>query len=377
MRIQELFEVTQAVKPKVGREFQHAEDLVMTDGSAGALEALSELESMAQSVDDVTVKWDGSPAVFFGRNEAGEFVLTDAAGFNAKGYNGKVTNPNDLSKMILSRGKEVDDARKAFAGRMGNLWSKLEPMVEPSFRGYIKGDILYFTPPNLDGDDYTFKPNTVTYHIPRSSSIGQRIEKSEAGIVVHSITDLQGNSEPIHGAIPHIKAGSVMLQHPVTANHLPTIDTGAIKKVREYVTTHKNDIDSLLDDARLASEKMSDFKATLYTFVNQQVDTGHLRNLNSKFDQWLAANPKISAPKKAKIEQYRYHHKKAFEAVFYTLEQVMSIKDNIINQLDKKSEVRASIGGKPGGEGYVKSRSKLKLVPRLHFTQANRAKHAV
>jgi hypothetical protein len=376
MRFKELFEVTQAVKPKVGREFQHAEDLVMTDGSSGALEALSELESMAQSVDDVTVKWDGSPAVFFGRNEAGEFVLTDAAGFNAKGYNGKVTNPNDLSKMILSRGKEVDDARKAFAGRMGNLWAKLEPMVEPTFRGYIKGDILYFTTPTLEGEDYTFKPNTVTYHIPRTSSIGQRIEKSEAGIVVHSITDLQGNTESIHGAIPHIKAGPVMLQHPVVANHLPTIDTGAIKKLRDYVTTHKNDIDSLLDDARLASEKMSDFKATLYTFVNQQVDTGHLRNLNSKFDQWLEANPKISAPKKAKIQQYRYHHKKAFEAVFYTLEQIMSVKDNIITQLDKKSEVRASIGGKPGGEGYVKSRSKIKLVPRLHFTQANRAKHA-
>jgi DNA uptake protein ComE-like DNA-binding protein len=376
MRFKELFEVTQAVKPKVGREFQHAEDLVMTDGSSGALEALSELESMAQSVDDVTVKWDGSPAVFFGRNEAGEFVLTDAAGFNAKGYNGKVTNPNDLSKMILSRGKEVDDARKAFAGRMGNLWAKLEPMVEPTFRGYIKGDILYFTTPTLEGEDYTFKPNTVTYHIPRTSSIGQRIEKSEAGIVVHSITDLQGNTESIHGAIPHIKAGPVMLQHPVVANHLPTIDTGAIKKLRDYVTTHKNDIDSLLDDSRLASEKMSDFKATLYTFVNQQVDTGHLRNLNSKFDQWLEANPKISAPKKAKIQQYRYHHKKAFEAVFYTLEQIMSVKDNIITQLDKKSEVRASIGGKPGGEGYVKSRSKIKLVPRLHFTQANRAKHA-
>ena len=376
MRLRDLEEAIQAVKPKVGREFQHAEDLVMTDGSAGALEALSELESMAHSVDDVTVKWDGSPAVFFGRNEAGEFVLTDAAGFNAKGYNGKVTNANDLSKMLLSRGKEVDDARKAFAGRMSGLWSKLEPMVEPTFRGYVKGDVLYFNTPELKDHDYTFTPNTVTYHIPRNSSIGQHIEKSEAGIVVHSITDLQGNTEPIHGAIPHIKAGPVMLQHPVTANHLPTIDAGAIKKVRDYVNTHKNDIDSLLDDSRLSTEKMSDFKATLYTFVNQQVDTGQLRNLNMKFDKWLEANPKISAPKKAKIEQYRYHHKKAFEAVFYTLEQIMSIKDNIINQLDKKSDVKSSIGGRPGGEGYIKGRSKIKLVPRLHFTQANRAKYA-
>jgi len=378
MRLKDIVETIEATKPKVGRDLQHVEDLVMVDGSAGALEALSELASMANSVDDITVKWDGSPAVYFGRNEQGQFVLTDTSGFGAKGYNGRVTSASELQQMLLSRGKEVDDNRKEFAGRMAGLWDKFESMVEPSFRGFIKGDMLYFNTPNVENGEYVFTPNTVTYHIPVDSSIGKRIANTTAGVVIHSITDLTGKSEPIHpGSIAHIKTqGPVMIQPPVVVNHAPTIDTASIEKIRSYVTGHANDIDSLLDNARLAAEKMSDFKATLYRFVNQQVDTGNMRNLNAKFDAWLASDPKVSAPKRAKIEQYRYHHKTAFEAVFYTLEQVMSIKDNIIHQLDKKSEFRSSVNGKPGGEGYVKGRSKLKLVPRLHFTQANRAKYA-
>jgi hypothetical protein len=378
MRLKDIVETIEATKPKVGRDIQHVEDLVMVDGSAGALEALSELESMAHSVDDVTVKWDGSPAVYFGRNEQGQFVLTDVSGFGAKGYNGKVTSADELQQMLLSRGKEVDDNRKAFAGRMASLWDKFESMVEPSFRGYIKGDMLYFDTPKVVGNDYEFTPNTVTYHIPTESSIGKRIANTTAGVVIHKIMSLDGKSEPIHpGPIAHIKTqGPVMIQPPVVVNHSPVVDTSTIEKIRSYVQGHAKDIDSLLDNSRLAAEKMSDFKATLYRFVNQQVDTGNMRNLNTKFDAWLASDPKVSAPKRAKIEQYRYHHKTAFEAIFYTLEQIMSIKDNVVHQLDKKSEFKSSVNGKPGGEGYVKGRSNLKLVPRLHFTQANRAKYA-
>jgi len=358
---------------KVGRELQHAEDMVIVDGSKGALEALLHLASLAKSVDDVTVKWDGSPAIYFGRNEQGQFVLTDTAGFGAKGYDGKVTSSADLQNMLLSRGKEVNDSRKEFAGKMGGLWEKFESMVDASFRGYIKGDLLYYDqPPKDKSGDFVFTPNTVTYTIPVSSTIGKRIAQSTAGVVVHSYMDFEGNSQPIKGAIKGIKpTGPVMIQGPVTANSLPSIDANKIDQVRRYVTQHSKDIDSLLNDQQLALDKMSDFKGTLYTFVNQQVDRGDLSALNSKFEQWLKTS-KVSAPKQQKILDYRKTHARAFDAVFSTLEQLMNIKDDIIDQLDQQAEIKASIGGKRGGEGYVKG--SMKLVPRLHFTQANRAK---
>jgi hypothetical protein len=63
-------------------------------------------------------------------------------------------------------------------------------------------------------------------------------------------------------------------------------------------------IDSLLDDGKLAADKLTDFKAILYKFVNSQVDTGNLTGLNQKFDQWLAGSG-VSMPKQEKIKKLR------------------------------------------------------------------------
>lgn len=372
MRVKEI--LREAEHPKVGRALQHAEDKIIVDGSQGALDALDELESMATNVGDVTVKWDGSPAIYFGRNEQGQFVLTDGSGFAAKGYDGKVTSASALQNMFLSRGKEApDDARKAFAGKMGGLWDRFESIVDPAFRGYLKGDLLYYDTPPLDKQgNYTFTPNTVTYHIPKESTFGLKIANSTTGVVIHSHTTLDGVTQNIKGSVKGIKAdGPVMIQGPMGINHLPTIDLDKITAVRNYVTKHAVEVDTLLDDAKLAAEKVSDFKNILYTFVNQQVDTGDLTNLNSKFDNWLA-NSKTTGVKQVKIQEYRQHHAAAFVAIFNIIEQVMNVKDSIIDQLDQNTNVGASINGKRGGEGYVKGA--MKLVPRLHFSQANRAK---
>jgi len=361
---------------KVGRELQHAEDLIVVDGSKGALEALDELAAMAKNVDDVTVKWDGSPAVYFGRNEAGAFVLTDIAGFGAKGYQGKVTSADDLENMLLSRGKEVNDSRRQFAGAMKGLWDQFSQMIEPNFRGFIKGDLLYYTqPPKDPSGDYTFTPNTVTYHIPVDSTIGKRITQSTAGVAVHQYIDLNGNSTSVKLPMRGIKSqGPVMIQGPVTVNVLPSIDENKLKSIRQYVTSRAAEIDKLLDDNQLAADKMGDFKNVLYRFVNEQTDTGSFTGLNKRFQSWLSSDPKVSAPKKAKIDGYIKAHAGAFEALFTVIEQIMAIKDDVIDQLDQQAEVRSSIAGKRGGEGYVKGSSKIKLVPRLHFTAANRAK---
>ena len=55
-----------------GARIDHAEDIVFWEGSRGAIRALERLKSLEQGGHtDVTVKWDGSPAIVFGRNEAG------------------------------------------------------------------------------------------------------------------------------------------------------------------------------------------------------------------------------------------------------------------------------------------------------------------
>ena len=55
---------------------------------------------------------------------------------------------------------------------------------------------------------------------------------------------------------------------------------------------------------------------------------------------------------------------------------IMKVKDNIIDQLEKQpADVKASIGNKPGGEGYVLAHptGDIKFVNRAGFSAANRA----
>lgn len=373
MRAWEL--LVEAEKPKVGRALQHAEDLVIVDGSKGALRALDQLAAMAQSVDDVTIKWDGSPAVYFGRDQNGSFVLTDKSGFVAKGYDGKVKSKEALGQMLLSRGKEApDENRKAFAGAMESIWDLFEQSVSPDFRGYVFGDMLYFKqPPRNQSNEFEFTPNTVTYDIPTESDLGARIAKSQAGVVVHHYIDPEGKEVPIKGPIKGITSGVVLVVGPTTVTQTPDVDSAEIDAVRNYIQQNAASIDALLDDAKLASMKMTDFKNTLYTFVNQQVKTKDLSNLNSKFDKWLETS-NVSGPKKAKIQEFRKTQEKSFVAVFSTLEQLMHVKDSIIDQLDQTSPVKSRIGKQRGGEGYVKG--DIKLVPRTKFTAANIEKHA-
>ena len=362
--------LTEAEKPKVGRAWQHAEDLVIVDGSSGAHRALDALESMATDVSNVRIKWDGAPAIYFGRDEQGDFVLTDKSGFTAKGYDGKTKNPRDLEKMLLSRGKEVDDARRRFARGMGDLFKKLERIVAEDFRGFLFADVLFFNQPPLNQDDeYEFTPNTVTYHIPKDSELGQRIAKSDCGVVVH-----QHDDQPIMGRVPGLDmTGPVFVVSHVSITKPPQVDTSAVDQARSFVDKHSKAIDSLLDDGKLAAAKLSDFKAILYRFVNSQVTTRDFSNLDARFEQWLA-NSKVSAPKQAKIMDLRKTNSEGFVAIFNTLEMIMKVKDRVIDELDQQSPIKQTIGGKPGGEGYIKG--DIKLVPRGRFTAANVEKHA-
>jgi hypothetical protein len=359
------FTIREAEAPKVGRAWQHAEDLIIVDGSAGAMRALDSLAAMAKDVGDVRIKWDGSPAIYFGRDESGEFILTDKSGFTAKGYDGKVKSPEDLQRMLLGRGKEPDDSRRVFAAGMGELFKKLEAITDPKFRGFIFADVLFFKQPpkNAEGE-FEFTPNTVSYHIPPTSDLGQRIAKSQAGIVMH-----QHDGEPIMGDVPGINMnGPVFAVSHISITKPPKVDLSKIQAAKSFVAKNATAIDSLLDDAKLAAIKMTDLKNILYKFVNSQVTTRNFSNLDDRFDKWLPGSG-VSAPKQAKIADMKDKNSGVFAAIFDTLEMIMKVKDEIIDDLDMSSPVKQTIGGKPGGEGYIKG--DIKLVPRSKFTAAN------
>ena len=355
MRAREI--LTEAAK--VGRNLQHLEDLVFIEGSAGAMEALNILERFGKDVSDVSIKWDGTPAVIFGRDAEGEFILTDVAGFNSKSYDGRVKSADALHDMLLNRGKEVDDNRRAFAQAMANIWPAFESATPADFRGFIHGDLLYNRRPPVDNGQFVFKPNKVTYRVRTDSNIGQRIANSDVGVVIHTHTDFDGNITQADANT--LIEGALFIMPPVISQQPAQIDVNGINELRNYVRKNARIIDALLQP----QPGLSDIKNIVYTYVNQMSRAGRWDELPTGFADWLTTS-KVSPNKQAKL--LAMPESKNFPLLFDIVLKVQAMKNNVIDQLDNASlDVESSIDGDRGGEGYVAARDKVKLVPRHKF----------
>src|SRR5210317_248292 len=126
---------------KVGREYQHLEDLVFVKGSKGAMEAADVLEKLGSDTGDVAIKWDGNPTIYWGRENDGTFVLV---GKNGWGRN-KSTSADDLSNFIKNSGKGVEEEpwREDFGSDMAEIFEIMKAATPPTFRGFVYGDLLY------------------------------------------------------------------------------------------------------------------------------------------------------------------------------------------------------------------------------------------
>jgi hypothetical protein len=362
-----------------GARIQHAEDLIFWEGSAGAMRALEALKSLeGDNHRQVTIKWDGSPAIIFGRDENGEFILTDKSGFTAKGYDGRSKSPEDLEQMFLNRsgGKNRENpGYVAFAGRMKEIFPYFERAVPQDYRGFFKGDLLYFSTPEKRNGNFVFKPNIVEYAVDMNSELGKRIARSKTGVVIHRQIDPDGGEHPLQDA-DIFQDGEVLVVPPVSVERPADVDNQQVAQLEQIIRKNAAGIDELLNPESLKAAQMSDFANILYTYTNSKVDTG-LNNLGADFAQWLEQRPQISDKKKAKVLDYVKQHVKAFNALWNTVNSIMRVKDNIIRQFDSHDQtVKQSIPGHgEGGEGYVLAHPEgdIKLVPREYFTRANRA----
>ena len=355
----------------------HAEDLIFWEGSKGAIRSIkSFIELEKDGYKNVTMKWDGSPAVVFGRNDEGKFVLTDKSGFVAKGYNGRPTTPEELEQMFLGRGKSVKtDEYRLFVQNMKSTFSIFESAVPTTFRGYFKGDLLYFSTPLIENGRYVFKPNIVTYAVDVNSELGRRIAQSKAAVVVHREVDSFGNETAITN-YNVFQGKQLLVIPPISVNNPPDVNENRLKDIVLYINKHARNIDDFINPSKLASMKMTNFPDILYKYLNSKVDTG-LVNIGDDFLQWISQSNLTDVMKK-KITDYVNNNKNGFDSLWKVVVEIMSVKDEIINQIDNQdSEIKSYIGNEPGGEGYVFSHPEgdIKYVSRSKFSAANRAAH--
>jgi len=349
---------------KVGREYQHLEDLVFVKGSKGAQEAADILDKLGTDSGDVAIKWDGNPTIYWGREPNGEFVLV---GKNGWGRN-KSTSSQDLSRFIQNSGKGVEEEpwRKDFGEEMAEVFELVKSATPPSFRGYVYGDLLYSPrkPFTATKGAVEFEPNKVKYTVDTNGPLGERIANSKVGVVVHTKLDEFGSkaATPFKD-VQELNNKDVVVLGQTYVTHQPKVDTSEVKSIRAAADKHAQAIDTFLQGAK----GLSNPAQIIYTYVNHMTRTQQLKNIESGFFDWLSTS-KVSQGQQAKLAELSKGNPKALPALFGLVKQVMTVKDHIIDQLDDAdADVKATTKGEKGGEGYVALGSKTKLVPRTRW----------
>ena len=162
---------------------EHLEDEILNygvDGGRAAINFLRSLRDMlagnARSSINMTVKWDGAPAIFAGIDpEDGKFFVAKKSVFNV--------NPK-----LYKSAQEIDDDLS------GTLNAKfkvaLAEFSKLGIKGVLQGDLMFtddVDTDTIDGTKYlTFQPNTIVYAVPVDSTLGKVINNAKVGIVWHT-----------------------------------------------------------------------------------------------------------------------------------------------------------------------------------------------
>jgi len=176
---------TQLTEDKGGKNLhlEHLEDEILNygvDGGRAAINFLRSLRDMlagnARSSINMTVKWDGAPAIFAGIDpEDGKFFVAKKSVFNV--------NPK-----LYKSNKEIDDD---LSGTLNEKFKvALAEFSKLGIKNVLQGDLMFTNDVNTDTIDgvnyYTFQPNTIVYAAPVDSDLGKSINNAKVGIVWHT-----------------------------------------------------------------------------------------------------------------------------------------------------------------------------------------------
>jgi len=376
MRAKE-FIIENTVK-KLGRTFNHLEDLVFFYGSQGTIEALEHIREMLsdQLSPSIRVKWDGNPQIYWGREiKNGPLILS---GHNGWSRGVKTDNPKDLARFIAyGSGDPKTDAEKkariAFAKQFAGLYDIFDQSTPLDFVGFVYGDALFLSKPQIDAEgNYTFCPNPKSetcYHVNPKSNLGKQISNAQIMVVGHAYYPKFGlddsEQQPVDDFSQFNQNASLIVQGPVYVTNPTKFDTKKIDEVEQDLASSSRLIDSFLQE----TPGLGDLKNILYTYVNQTAKSKQLGNLGTQsFLSWLKSS-KVSTPKQGKIEQKLSENQGALDAIFNLVTKIMTLKDQIIDQVEnQRGEIWAT-----NGEGYVrygagKQFGNVKLVPRKRWT---------
>ena len=349
-----------------GARIAHPEDLVFDYGSKGIKQALDGLKRSAEEPAKVnTIKWDGKPAIIFGRDNNGQFILTDKGGFVAQGYNGLATSAKDMERVFSNRKGDYSDLILVYQ----KLFPLLRRAVPQHFRGFIQADLLFSNTPPIQNHAYVFTPNQVTYRVSDETALGKQIGASEVGIAVHTEIDKPGGTvSPVTSKVLDKSPGLLALDSTMRdTGSAIKLDKGLVIKIQDTFNEYAPAIDAFLSPEELRRRKISSTPELMKQYVNFRVRQGGFINMLQDFGPWVTSKKPTQAPR---IIEWMNENKGAVSAMFSSFVNIALLKDQLVKALDNQDQdVQANIRGVPGHEGYVGAG--IKLVDRDKFSRVN------
>ena len=369
----------------------HPEDLVLLDGGAGAERAIQATVDTALHPQKITIKWDGYPALIFGRGPNGKFSIMDKHMFNkADGSGRNVYSPEQFAQYDQARGVDRSNLHALIA----EIWPGLEKSDRS--KGFYWGDLLFSSPLQAGKDGlYRFKanPNGITYTVDPKSETGKELTGKQAGIVVHQFIPATAmttdEAVPLDGSIGSLKNNSNVAIVPAKMPITPKvkIDKTLLNNAKKSTKAYGAKVSDYFNNAPQAKNA---FTMLFTTYINKRIVAGNLNNLTDGFLEFVA-NRNMSEPMKKKLMGYDTIDPKTqkevhvpgyidgnipiLQAVFQLWIDVYNLKMNVVEQLNNAAKTSPVQGYLDDGtntqEGFVSHG--LKYVDRMGFSRQNLA----
>jgi len=356
----------------------HPEDLIFLGDVAGAQKAVDAIVKTVSNPKTVSIKWDGYPALIFGRDSKGRFSIMDKHMFNKKDGTGRqVYSPKQFREYDLAR--EVD--RSGLHNLMAEIWPGLEK-ASAGTQGYYWGDLLFSQPLKDDNGLYKFKanPNGITYTVDVDSETGKLMTGKTAGIAVHQYIEPEApNTDaaaPLDGTIGQLKNNSNVAIIPSKMPITPTlkVDQKLLAKAKQDISQYGQAVQQLMNTAPQARNT---FNQLFTVYVNKRIVQGDLNNLLEGFMEFVSSRP-MTDKMRAKIDEHLEANKEGLIGAFTIWIDIYNLKMNIVQQLNTAAEASPVKGylqdGTQTQEGFVSNG--LKFVDRMGFSRQNLAGRA-
>jgi len=339
-----IFEGTDA-----GPRIAHPENAIFTSSAAAARE-LARLKEVATNSNNVTIKFDGEIALFFGRDAQGQFFCSDKYMF-PKGIQAK----SPAEWLQYDQNKKSGTTRPDLYKKLELIWPALEASVQ-NIPVTFKGDLMFAGQRRLINGNYEFEGPTVKYSVQSTSPIGKLIKGKIGLIVVHGM-----NSGSWDGKTGIIQGTPIAIIPPnfgsnFQSNTYDKATTDAIKTAETTLQQFGETADSFFVNLGTTA------RGVFETFFNKTITN----QTNLPIAQWLEQNKPALYKKFVNGGETSQAGIAAVTAIYnaiyrlkFVLEQSFNGQIQGITQgiKDKTGRVVA-----PGGEGFVYSDANNNMV---------------